>query len=297
MAMHETQTTSSIDPETFTKNWSQAEITDANNWITARLPENVRSPVYTVDETISMLSEHPYAVRIVGDLLNLEGPETNGDRLPDPPADALFSEVSQSYVGADGKLRNPNTKFFPRHAYTSFLGLQQDCNKYIEEQVAANGWSARPGIIMDSGYRSPSYQALTLLRTIAERGLDDALQRAALAGRSQHNDYEHPAFDAMIIGDEHGVRMTDERGLPDNTASFEQSLEFEAMMQFGPEHGYWLPFHPDPDNPTSGVSPSGIIFEPWHWQYVGSPEEAKRLMAENRVYEAVAARKVAAQAA
>ncbi|MCA9348699.1 D-alanyl-D-alanine carboxypeptidase family protein [Candidatus Saccharibacteria bacterium] len=298
--MTETYTVDKITPEEFSGRWSSEELSEANAWIISILsqPDNKFAPTYSKTQLLAMLDSHPHAARIFQDVLLLEKPQTGTESpieiFADVPPDAAFAEIQQAYVGADGKYRQPNTKFMPRHTYSDLLSLQANCNQYIVEQISIRNWPERPGIIIDSGYRSPSYQAITLLRAIVEYGLGDALKRCSVPGSSQHSDYRHPAVDFMIIGDQFGkLLLNPQTGYRDNVASFEQSLEFEALLKFGPDCGYWLPYHPNPDNPLSTISHAGIIYEPWHWQYLGNPEEAHRRMVENQVYESIAARKQA----
>lgn len=294
--MIETKTVRTIDATALKKRWTTVKIKAINDWVTQRIsqPEFHNAPTFQTKQTLGMLADHPFAGELIEDILHLEHHHTLSStyqRTPEPPTNAQFAAIEQTYVGADGHLRHPNIKFYPLHAYTALLELQDACNRFIQTYVEDNAWPTRPGIIIDSGYRSPSYQAIAFLRTLAERGLDDTLNRVALPRYSQHGDYKQPALDITIIGDKFGKRIHDSAThLPDSTATFERSVEFEALMHHGADFGFWLPFYPNPTNPQSGLSPSGIIYEPWHWQYVGTPN-AKALMDEHGVYAAVEARK------
>lgn len=231
--------------------------------------------------------------QLLKDIFNLSPESTGATPLEQhsyvPPREHFHEIVAHSYMGADGKERNTLPKFVPTHMSAPLESLMKASSEAIKS-LQAPGDPARPGLTVDSGYRSPWYQTMVITRMIDKYGLPDAFKYVALAKESQHSNAEEPAVDFMIIGDRNGQRAVDPAtGLYDEISSFEQSIEFDYLLENAPNQGFWLPYHPNPSDPMSNMSKTGIVFEPWHWQYVG--DSAKDLMEQNKVYHSVMVRK------
>ncbi len=191
-----------------------------------------------------------------------------------------FTVIAKTYTGPDGKERKLAPKYLPNHIAEAFENMNQAYLDWLSRQDRAD-LPVRPGLLPKSGYRSPAYQAILALRTIHEDGLDETLTSLMPPGFSQHNKYEEGAVDVLLMGD-------DASGSPkrsDGTKfEIDETIEFVFLIEEMANYGFWLPYHPSPDNPTGNLTKSGIIVEPWHLQYVGV-EEAKRRMAKYKIKE------------
>jgi len=206
-----------------------------------------------------------------------------------PSSDYFYEIPGRRYKGADGKERKTLPKFIPIHIHAQLESLLLTSTTVINAKKPASD-PTRPGLIIDSAYRSPWYQAIVIARNIHKYGIPGAFTYVTLPGYSQHSDEKHTAVDFTVIGDAQGLITSDPlTGKPNNVLGFEHSLEFEYLLQNAPNHGFWLPYHPNPSDPQSNTTALGIVFEPWHWQYVG--ENATSLMKKHLVYESVLARK------
>jgi D-alanyl-D-alanine carboxypeptidase len=114
-------------------------------------------------------------------------------------------------------------------------------------------------LYMVSAYRTMQYQKDNLERSIEERmntGMSyeaayaDALESVALPGCSEHN--AGLAADIMSVNN---TSMDD--------SSFENTPEFEWLSIHAAEYGFILRY------PDGKQDITGIIYEPWHYRFVG----------------------------
>ncbi|MEN9228521.1 MAG: M15 family metallopeptidase [Gloeomargarita sp. GMQP_bins_120] len=109
-------------------------------------------------------------------------------------------------------------------------------------------------IIPISGFRTVDYQAQLFQRQVQKQGSEMAAARiSAPPGYSEH----HTGL-AIDLGD--GAAAA--RGERDVTESFGQSPVYRWLQQHAHQYGFELSFPPN--------NPQGVMFEPWHWRYVGS---------------------------
>jgi D-alanyl-D-alanine carboxypeptidase len=110
-----------------------------------------------------------------------------------------------------------------------------------------------------STYRTQDYQQSNLDSSVAERmslGMDydtayaDALESVALPGRSEHN-----AGLAADIMTPSYTSMADD--------GFKETKEFEWLSENADKYGFILRY------PEGKTDVTGIIFEPWHYRFVG----------------------------
>jgi LAS superfamily LD-carboxypeptidase LdcB len=107
-------------------------------------------------------------------------------------------------------------------------------------------------LLVQSGFRSPTYQAITFLRLLLKNSgnLSETVKRVAPPNRSEHGDYVNLAVDFMrpdIYGDDN---------------DFEMSHLYPWLGKHAAKFGFSLSF---PEG-----NPQGIDFEPWHWRFSSS---------------------------
>ena len=122
---------------------------------------------------------------------------------------------------------------------------------------AARAWenlrrsAATQGVVLEaiSGYRSHDYQLGIFERKLA-RGLDlqQILTVNAAPGYSEHHD-----GNALDIGTP---------GEPPAEESFEDTPAFEWLQANAARFGFRMSYPRD--------NPNGIVYEPWHWYYLGN---------------------------
>lgn len=286
----------SMSPDRF-RELHEDKIASANTRLTALVEINPQIPLYGFEDMQRLLAGDPEVLKMVVDVFNISRPGESDQTLDTqevftlvPEKDFFTTFPEQPYSGPNGRNYKRLTKYFPEHATADLNALIAAANHTIAIHTP-DGDPVRPGLLIDSGYRSPWYQTIIILRMMAKYGIDEAFNYASLAGRSQHSDPNKPAVDFAVMGDANGNRVVDPTtGKPDDNISFENSLEFEAVLKHGPSQGFWLPYHPNPADPLSPISPAGIKVEFWHWQHVGV-DKAIELMAIHGVYEAIEARK------
>lgn len=209
------------------------------------------------------------------------------DPILEEPNEQEFVLIEGKYIGPDGKERVQSPKYVPRHVFNAYDAMRKDYAEWLASQPR-EGLPPRPGLLLKSGYRSPAYQAVLALRTIHENGLEATLRSLLPPGYSQHGRITECAVDILMLGNDFGKPQREDGSLME----IDETIEGAWILQNAANYGFWMPFYPDPDNPTSDRSKTGIIIEPWHLQYVGA-ERAAILMSEHRVQEVFAARHAA----
>jgi LAS superfamily LD-carboxypeptidase LdcB len=129
---------------------------------------------------------------------------------------------------------------------TIIPGIQlhpQAAKAYIDMSQAANKDGMRLTIV--SGFRSVEYQAnlFETVRIARNQTIEERAKVSAPAGYSEH-----------ATGLAIDINSTE--------SSFEQSKEYQWLLQHAKTFGFELSFPKD--------NPQGVDFEPWHWKYTGS---------------------------
>jgi LAS superfamily LD-carboxypeptidase LdcB len=108
-------------------------------------------------------------------------------------------------------------------------------------------------MLVMSGYRSPSYQALLFLSNLRRNEYDirKTASKVALPGYSQHGSADSPAVDFMT---------TD--GIPNakSPVGFETTKQYKWLSRHARDFDFYLSYPED--------NPHGVIFEPWHWRHM-----------------------------
>ena len=120
-------------------------------------------------------------------------------------------------------------------------------------------------IIPISGFRTVRYQAELFQRQVQKQGSEMAAARiSAPPGYSEH----HTGL-AIDLGDGFAAG----EGIPDITQHFGKTRAYAWLRKNAHTYGFELSYPPN--------NPQGVMYEPWHWRYVGS-DYARGIFAQAR---------------
>ena len=120
-------------------------------------------------------------------------------------------------------------------------------------------------IIPISGFRTVDYQADLFRRQVQKQGSEMAAARiSAPPGYSEH----HTGL-AIDLGNGFAAG----EGKPDITEQFGKTQAYEWLQKNAQTYGFELSYPPN--------NPQGVMYEPWHWRYVGS-DYARQVFAQAR---------------
>ena len=136
------------------------------------------------------------------------------------------------------------------------------CDAFLEMQKAA----AADGVTvwMQSGYRSVSYQTKLYERKTQyyrDQGFDEATAKEKAAAIVNPPGYS-----------EHNCGLAADLNSPEHTGldeGFEKTAAFRWLCEHAGDYGFILRYPKDAEDKTE------IIYEPWHWRYVGVENAAK----------------------
>ena len=136
------------------------------------------------------------------------------------------------------------------------------CDAFLEMQKAA----AADGVTvwMQSGYRSVKYQTSLYERKTKyylDKGYDNATAREKAAAVVNPPGYS-----------EHNCGLAADLNRPEHTGldeGFEKTAAFRWLCEHAGDYGFILRYPKDAEDKTE------IIYEPWHWRYVGVENAAK----------------------
>lgn len=136
------------------------------------------------------------------------------------------------------------------------------CNAFLELQKAAAAENVT--VWMQSGYRSVSYQTNLYEKKTnyyKQQGYDDAKAKEMAAAIVNPPGYS-----------EHNCGLAADLNSPEHTGldeGFENTAAFRWLCQHAGEYGFILRY------PKGAEEKTEIIYEPWHWRYVGVENAAK----------------------
>lgn len=136
------------------------------------------------------------------------------------------------------------------------------CDAFLEMQKAA----AADGVTvwMQSGYRSVKYQTSLYERKTKyylDKGCDNATAKEKAAAVVNPPGYS-----------EHNCGLAADLNSPEHTGldeGFEKTAAFRWLCEHAGDYGFILRYPKDAEDKTE------IIYEPWHWRYVGVENAAK----------------------
>lgn len=163
--------------------------------------------------------------------------------ISDVPND-LVRISDQKYVDIDEE-KIIGTQFLPKSVFDAYTELNRAMKADIDEQVLVN-----------SGYRSPSYQIVVFLEILKKNEYDvaETASRVALPGYSQHGYPQAQAMDVMP------TRIP--KGYAEDLESFTHTPQYKWLKTNAARFGFVESYPKGND--------LGVIYEPWHWQYVPS---------------------------
>lgn len=181
------------------------------------------------------------------ELLLQEKPEDYGIHEPFRGLESASSDdvvvIKNQKVSYGGKVIRIEPKYVPKKAYRAYAQMSDACKKDTGKSLLVN-----------SGYRSPAYQAVNFLRWLTHYGYDfrKTLGYVSVPGYSEHSLIGEPALDLMT---EEGVSIFDQEPF----GRFDETPEYAWLLTHAGDYGYVLTCAPD--------NKQGFNFEPWHWQY------------------------------
>lgn len=136
------------------------------------------------------------------------------------------------------------------------------CDAFLEMQkaAAADGMT----VWMQSGYRSVKYQTSLYERKTKyylDKGYDNATAKEKAAAVVNPPGYS-----------EHNCGLAADLNSPEHTGldeGFEKTAAFRWLCEHAGDYGFILRYPKDAEDKTE------IIYEPWHWRYVGVENAAK----------------------
>ena len=136
------------------------------------------------------------------------------------------------------------------------------CDAFLEMQKAAAADDVT--VWMQSGYRSVKYQTSLYERKTKyylDKGYDNATAKEKAAAVVNPPGYS-----------EHNCGLAADLNSPEHTGldeGFEKTAAFRWLCEHAGDYGFILRYPKDAEDKTE------IIYEPWHWRYVGVENAAK----------------------
>lgn len=212
---------------------------NATNSIANKVRSLSISKIHTFAQLRTMLNNDEN--KLIDWLLNIKpadvGVETPFCGIDEPSSDTNFHILhsTKAVHKDDGSVKTyRDTNYVPDHIWKQWTVMNQ--------AIVSDGLNE---LVIMSAYRSPAYQTALICYRLSHY-LDSPLSVftfMSLPGYSQHGLIQNCAID-LLIDD-----------------SFTVSGEYNWMLEHAAEYGFKLSYPQD--------NPDGIIFEPWHWQYVG----------------------------
>ncbi len=154
----------------------------------------------------------------------------------------LVKVSHQKMVLSDGKEVVLSPQFVPRNVFIGFEKLNHAMERDINHRL-----------LIESAYRSPAYQIITLLHYLATEYQFDLAQtarRVAFPGFSEHGFPPLLALDFVTVKG---------KGFEGEVLEFDETQEFAWLTNHAQEFGFVLSYPKD--------NTDGIMYEPWHWRF------------------------------
>lgn len=203
--------------------------------------QNDAVPIIDLEYLRSILSTDEFEIinrvfAIQPQIYGFKGPYLGVEPVPDN----LVKIEKQSYY-LKAKKTHTNIQYVPKTVYDAYKKMADSMQSEIGRSL-----------LIDSGYRSNTYQAITFLETLKIYDFDvlKTITLAAIPGYSEHCVSSNPALDFINID-----------GLPTdgNPTDFEYTPEYEWLTKNANKFNFFLSFPQD--------NSFGLSFEPWHWRY------------------------------
>jgi LAS superfamily LD-carboxypeptidase LdcB len=158
------------------------------------------------------------------------------------PSDAIV--IDNSRYALEGEYAFFNKAYVPRPIYSAFSKMGEKFTKSYPNRL----------LLVGSGYRSPAAQVVTLIYILAkvyDFDINKTLKRVALPQYSTHSSVSQTAIDIMNV---------DNEPRDDDPQAFKDSVEYAWLKEHAHSFNFYELYPPN--------NPDGIMWEPWHWQYV-----------------------------
>ena len=165
--------------------------------------------------------------------------------LTEPPDNLVLVRGQEFAPGADGARQ----RIAPQYVSRTVLAAFRKMNRALRRETAGRT------LLIESGYRSPAYQAVVFLRSLAfQHDFDfrETLKCVALPGYSEHG---RPQKQALDLATPLGSSVSGDG--PD----FSTTREYAWLLKNACRFWFVLSY--------MRGNPYGIAYEPWHWRYFG----------------------------
>lgn len=200
------------------------------------------APLITFPELYAQLS--PEQKSFMEHFRQLNPLELGGSNrpLPQPTGQEQFIRLDRQAILKEGKPFRVDTQFLPQPVYEAY-----------QKMMAAMEANLGKRLLVESGYRSPAYQAYLFLFYLPKHDFSvrETSRHVALPGFSEHGSPAHQAIDFINAQGINGE---------DRPAEFEELQEFGWLAARAREFGFYLSY------PKDGPS----AYEPWHWHWEGN---------------------------
>lgn len=143
-----------------------------------------------------------------------------------------------------GQEGSTGIQYCPEASYHDYLRMMAQMRQELGREL-----------FIESGYRSPGYQAFSFLLYLV-RNHDFSLRKTArfnaLPGYSEHQD---PVNNALDFINADGINGDD----PQTPEDFERLPEYQWLLQHAHRFNFYLSYPRD--------NQLGVSFEPWHWHW------------------------------
>lgn len=143
-----------------------------------------------------------------------------------------------------GQEMSTGTQYCPQDSYSDYLKMMAGLRQELGREL-----------FIESGYRSPGFQAYAFLLYLV-RNHDFSLRKTArlnaLPGYSEHQD---PVNNALDFINADGINGDD----PQTPEDFEKLPEYRWLLKHAHKFNFYLSYPRD--------NRWGVSFEPWHWHW------------------------------
>ena len=210
-------------------------------------------------------------------LFSLGGGKTDGSSVPESSSGSVAAPTptpaaSTSMDFTDGRMILVNNNMGLPEGYTvETQTADENTGKQLQTEAAQSFAAMQAAakldgvsLILQSGYRSVEYQQGLFdqqVEKMIKTGLDEAVAKelakavVALPGYSSHN----TGYAADILTDSYRVM----------DSGFADTQAYTWLTEHAAEYGFIERY------PEDKSAITGIIFEPWHWRYVGAENAAE----------------------
>jgi LAS superfamily LD-carboxypeptidase LdcB len=165
-------------------------------------------------------------------------------KLPNEPVPKDIIKIGRAEVDLVGEAKLNKLQYLPRPVFLAFNDMRKNFKADHPKR----------DLLIESGYRSPAFQVVIFIYIFAKVynfDIAQTLKRVSLPYYSQHGLVNQTAVDIMNL---------------EGSPSDESPQDFRNTIEY-----LWLKSHAHTYNFNESHpihDPTGIMWEPWHWQYI-----------------------------